>query len=182
MSEPDKPLLANEVPLPPRRDLAVAAIFFLLGLSILELSTQMPNYFDQKGTIYTAPGLVPGFYGIVIAGLSIWLGLRSMARARQNLTEAPVLEPSRPSAESSNLRLTIAMLLCVAFAVGLIGRMPFWLAAALFVTLFIAVFEWSLDAPLRERLTKLAVAAIIGLATGLLVTLVFEKVFFVRLP
>lgn len=182
MSEPDRSLLPGEVPLPPRTDLAVAAVFFLLGLSILLMSIQMPNYLDQKGTIYTAPGLVPGFYGIVIAGLSIWLGLRSLDRARLVPVAVPVPEPTRPSAESSNLRLAVAVLLCVAFAVGFIGRMPFWLAATLFVTLFIAVFEWSLDAPLPQRLTKLAIAAIIGLATGLLVTLVFEKVFLVRLP
>src|SRR5262245_6889991 len=155
MSEPDKPLLPNEIPLPPRRDLAVAAVFLVLGLSILLLSIRMPNYFDQKGTIYTAPGLVPGFYGIVIAGLSIWLGLRSLARARQQPGWAPVPAPSQPSAESSNLRLSVAVLLCVAFAVGFIGRMPFWLAAALFVTLFIAVFEWSLDSSLRQRLANI---------------------------
>jgi hypothetical protein len=160
----------------------VAAVFYLLGLSILVLSVQMPNYLDQKGMIYTAPGLVPGFYGIIIAVLSIWLALRSLARSRQGRAAAPAQETSQPSAESGNLRLAIAVLLCVAFAAGFIGRMPFWLAAALFVTLFIAVFEWSLDTPLRQRLIRLAVAATIGLATGFLVTLVFEKIFFVRLP
>jgi hypothetical protein len=182
MSEPDQPLLPSEVPLPPRTDLAVAAVFLLLGLSIFVLSVQMPNYLNQKGMIYTAPGLVPGFYGIIISGLSLWLGLRSLARARREPTAAPASGTSPPPAESSNIRLAVAVFLCVAFAAGLIGRMPFWLAAALFVTLFIAVFEWSLEAPLRQALTKLAVAAIIGLATGLLVTLVFEKVFLVRLP
>jgi hypothetical protein len=182
MSEPSKPLLPSEIPLPPRKDLAVAAFFLLLGLSIFLLSVRMPNYLDQKGTIYTAPGLVPGFYGIIIAGLSVWLGLRSLARARQEAAAPPVVDASLPTVESSNFRLAVAVLLCVAFAVGFVGHMPFWLAAALFVTLFIAVFEWSLDTPLRQRLANLAVAAIIGFATGLLVAVVFEKVFLVRLP
>jgi hypothetical protein len=182
MSEPEKPLLPSEVPLPPRTDLAVAAVFLLLGVSILVLSLQMPNYFNQKGTIYTAPGLIPGFYGIVIAGLSIWLAARSLGRARHGLAQAHALPTPGPAAESSNMRLAIAVLLCVAFAAGFVGRTPFWLAAALFVALFIAVFEWSPGTPLRQRLGKLAVAVIIGLATGLLVTLIFEKIFLVRLP
>lgn len=182
MSEPERPLLPSEVPLAPRMDLGVAAVFFLLGVSILVLSIQMPNYLGQRGTIYTAPGLIPGFYGIIIAALSIWLALRSLSRSRQGQAEAPAREVPQPSADSSSLRLVIAVLLCVTFAVGFIGRMPFWLAAALFVTLFIAVFEWSPGTPLLRRLTNLAIAAIIGLATGLLVTQVFEKIFLVRLP
>jgi hypothetical protein len=181
MSESDKPLLPSEVPLPPRTDLAIAAVFLLLGLSILLLSIQMPSYLGQKGTIYTAPGLVPGFYGIIIAGLSVWLGVRSLGRARQLHAQAPPVAVQQ-HAESNNLRLAVAVLLCVAFAAGLVGRIPFWAAAALFVMLFIAVFEWSLAEPVRQRLGKLVAAATIGLTTGILVTLVFEKVFLVRLP
>ena len=66
--------------------------------------------------------------------------------------------------------------------VGLIGRVPFWLASAIFVTLFTVLFEWQPGQAWQVRARRIGEAAVIGLATGAAVTLVFEKVFYVRLP
>jgi hypothetical protein len=68
------------------------------------------------------------------------------------------------------------------FIVGLIGRMPFWVAAAIFVAAFVAAFEWRPGLDGRARVRGLAVAVVQGVVTGILVTLVFERVFLVRLP
>jgi putative tricarboxylic transport membrane protein len=62
----------------------------------------------------------------------------------------------------------------------MVGRLPFWLASAIFVFAFTAVFEWH-EAPER-RSRRLVEAAVIGLCTGVAVTLVFEKLFLLRLP
>ncbi|HKH97431.1 MAG TPA: hypothetical protein VKA39_13015, partial [Beijerinckiaceae bacterium] len=70
----------------------------------------------------------------------------------------------------------------VLFIVGLIGRMPFWLSAAIFVAAFIAAFEWRPGLDGKARVRGLAIAVVQGVATGILVTLVFERVFLVRLP
>jgi uncharacterized membrane protein len=72
--------------------------------------------------------------------------------------------------------------LCLVFAVGLVGRLPFWLAAAIFVFAFTTLFEWQGGAALRERLRRLAIAAALGIGTGVLVTVVFQRGFLVRLP
>jgi putative tricarboxylic transport membrane protein len=66
--------------------------------------------------------------------------------------------------------------------VGLIGSMPFWLAAAIFVTAFIVLFEWRAGADWKVRGRQIATALLQGVVTGLLVSLVFEKLFYVRLP
>src|SRR5262245_659700 len=66
-------LLPHEQPAPPRTDLWIAAVFLVFGAAVAWLAFLMPTYTDQKGEIYTAPGLVPGFYGAVIVLLSIWL-------------------------------------------------------------------------------------------------------------
>ena len=63
MADEPLPLLPHEERLPPRTDLWIAASFFVLGAAILVLGWRMPTYADQGGQIYTAPGLVPGFYG-----------------------------------------------------------------------------------------------------------------------
>jgi hypothetical protein len=174
---PEPTLMPHEEPLPPRTDLWVAAAFLLFGLVIFALALQMPTYREQRGEIYTAPGLVPALYGVVIALLSIWLGFRSIQRG--------ALAGGFPSAQRegySNARLALAAGLGLVFTGVLIGRMPFWIAAAIFVTLFIAIFEWQRGLDVRVRLSLILSAALQGVATGLIVMLVFQRVFLVRLP
>jgi len=133
---------------------------------------------EQKGEIYTAPGLVPGIYGLVISALSIWLVMRSVRRGRSS---AAITSRAAPDG-TSNLRLALAAALGLVFCVGLIGHMPFWAAAAVFVTAFIALFEWRKGDAWPRRFLRLGTAALQGLVTGAAVSLVFEKIFYVRLP
>jgi hypothetical protein len=177
MTEEAPSLLPHERPLPPRVDLWTGAFFLLLGLVIVSLAVRMPRFAEQKGEIYTAPGLVPGVYGVVIGILSVWLIARSVRRLAAG--EAP----GEAAAEgNSSLRLALAAALGLTFCVGLIGRMPFWAATALFVTAFIVLFEWRRRDPWLRRAARFATAALQGVITGVAVMLVFEKLFYVRLP
>jgi len=178
-TQPSSTVMPHEEPLPPRYDLWTAAVFFCVGVAILYLCWQMPTYAEQQGKIYTAPGLVPAVHGVVITVLALWLGLRAIVRGalRPASGEAP-----KPREGYSNTRLFLAAALCLGFAVGLVGRLPFWLAAAIFVFAFTTLFEWQPGATPRERIRRLAVTAILGVATGVIVTLVFERGFLVRLP
>ena len=180
MSEPEaQSVLPHEQPLPPRVDLVTAAVFFVAGIAIIYAAWLMPRFQEQLGQIYTAPGLVPALYGTVIAILAVWLAARAVGRG--------AFRPgaSRPRAKReghSNARLALAAALCLAFAVGMVGRLPFWLATAIFVFLFILLFEWRGGLPWRERLRPIATAALLSGVTGVLVVLVFQRVFYVRLP
>jgi putative tricarboxylic transport membrane protein len=60
--------------------------------------------------------------------------------------------------------------------------MPFWLATAIFVTVFIAVFEWTRTAPPARHLSRLGWAVFLGLTTGFAVDYLFRDLFLVRLP
>jgi hypothetical protein len=111
--------------------------------------------------LYTAPGLVPGLLGLVILVLGLVLALRKR--------EA---QPATPMGVSNT---PLVLVLCLGYAIGLIGRVPFWLATFTFVTAFIALFEY----PVRRRM---ALAPVYGVVTSLLVTYLFENVFLVRLP
>jgi putative tricarboxylic transport membrane protein len=179
MADEAQSVLPHEQPLPPRVDLWTGAAFLALGLAIVTLALQMPTFTDQKGEIYTAPGLVPGIYGLVISTLSVWLIVRSVRRSRAG--EAALFQGAVPDG-SSNVRLALAAALGLVFCVGLIGRMPFWAAAAIFVTAFIALFEWRRGDAWSRRAVRFGTAAVQGLVTGGLVMLVFEKIFYVRLP
>lgn len=179
MADAPTPLLPHEEPLPPRTDLWIAAGFLLLSATVLTLSVRMPTYGDQGGPIYTAPALVPSFYGVVIGVLSLWLGLRAV---RGGALAPGASDGPRPDTGNSTARLALAAGLGLLFVVGLIGRMPFWLAASIFVALFIIAFEWRPGLARAARLRPLATALAQGLLTGVLVTLVFERLFLVRLP
>ena len=179
MADDTSSILPHERPLPPRTDLWTAAVFLLLGVAIVVICWGMPTFKEQKGEIYTAPGLVPGLYGLVICVLSIWLAVRSLNRGA--LSGAMSGREAAPEG-TSNLRLALAAALCLVFCAGLIGRMPFWMAAAVFVTAFIALFEWQRGESAGRRLTKLGTAVLQGIITGIAVVLVFERVFYVRLP
>jgi hypothetical protein len=76
-----RPLLAGErVPLSPRADLVTAAVLLAFGLSVVALALRMPTFVEQSGAGLTAPGIVPGFHGTVIALLAPVLGLRAVQR------------------------------------------------------------------------------------------------------
>jgi len=176
---PPASVLPHEVPLPPRVDLWTAAVFFAVAIAILYASWLMPTYREQAGQIYTAPGLVPIFYGTIIALLSLWLGARSIGRgALKRTAKAP-----RVKREGySDARLTLATALCLVYAIGLLGRMPFWLATAIFVFIFVLLFEWQRGEAWALRARRIATAAALGIATGWVVLYVFRDIFLVRLP
>jgi len=172
-------LLPHEEPLPPRVDLYVAAAFLALGIAIIALAAQMPTFYERLQQIYTAPGLVPALHGAIIALLAIWLGLRAVARGA--FRHGPGATRERREGYS-NARLAVAALLCLLFAAGMVSRLPFWLATALFVFAFIVLFEWRERAAWAERAKPLAAAAAVAAGTAVGVTLVFERLFLVRLP
>ncbi|MFL5165167.1 MAG: hypothetical protein ACJ8D8_03055, partial [Microvirga sp.] len=108
------PLLPHEERLPPRTDLWIAAGFFVLSAAILVLGWRMPTYADQGGQIYTAPGLVPSFYGVVIGLLSLWLGARAL---RAGALAPGSADHARPDSGNSNVRFALAAGLAVLFIV-----------------------------------------------------------------
>lgn len=139
-------------------------VWIALGGAIVYASWTMDRLERHGAAFYTAPGLVPGLLGLVLLVLGAVLALRR-------------LRTGTPRGFSSigwgSTPLVLA--LCFGYAVGLVGRTPFWLATFLFVSVFIAIFE----SPSRRRM---ALAPLYGAATSGIVTYLFEEVFLVRLP
>jgi len=178
MTNPLDPAAAADAErLDPRVDLVIAIVFFLVGTWIAWQAWNMPTFRERQGDIFTAPGIVPGFYGIIIALLALGLSIRAIGRRRRGLGATAT---DSPTAGLAGLALVIT--LCLGFAVGLVTRLPFWLAASIFVSLFILAFEWrpAMSTAQRGRLAASAVG--IGIAAGLAIALVFERLFLVRLP
>jgi hypothetical protein len=151
-----------------------------LGIAILVGSVMMDRLEKQDINPYTIPGLLPGLLGIAMTILGALLAARSW---RPHLLAATANNAADNRAERA--RIVLVLGLCLAFGVGLVGHgLPFWLAAAIFVTIAILSLQYqqrkSAGAKLSPRMV--VTAAAIGLGAGFAITLVFQEIFLVRLP
>lgn len=157
-----------------RADLLSGLAWVAFGAAVIAAAWAMDRFEAQGATLYSMPGLVPGLLG----GMLVLLGALLCARALREgaLAAGGALWPGW------NARLLAAMAAMLLYALGMVGRMPFWLATFLFVAAFIALFEWHERGERGERVRGLLVALVCGGATSGIVTAVFEQVFLVRLP
>jgi hypothetical protein len=150
-------------------DLRGGAGWIVFGLAILIGAWRMDRFESMGATLYTAPGLVPGIFGlllIVLGGVLAWRGWRGL-RARHTAAIEPLF----------NRRIAIMLVLTLGYAAVLVGRAPFTAATAAFVALF--TFVYAADGALWRRV---GVALLSGALTAAAIVLVFERIFLVRLP
>jgi putative tricarboxylic transport membrane protein len=152
-----------------RLDLVTAAAWVAVASGIVVGSWTMDRLERLGAPLYSAPGLVPGLLGLVLLALGVVLGVRAVRAA--GLDDPRV----NPSLREGWRGTALVLALCLGYAVGLVGHVPFWLATFLFVTAFIAIFEY-------PSLRSMAMAPVYGAGTSLAVTWLFESVFLVRLP
>jgi hypothetical protein len=164
-----------------RADLITGIVLVAFGLAVLAESWGMPRFEERRINPWTVPGLVPGMLGVIIAVLGSVLALRSLVAGA--LRMRTVRTPGEAAeARTSLIQLLLSGALCLAFALGLIGRMPFWLATGIFVFAFIATFEWNSKDSGANRFRKLAIALAIAVVAAFAISYLFEHLFLVRLP
>jgi hypothetical protein len=149
-----------------RSDLHGAAGWMALGLAVLVGAWHMDRFEAMGATVHTAPGLVPGLFGLALLVLGAALAWRSR-RAAPGDVAPPLL----------NARVAWVLLLTLVYALAGVGRLPFGPVTALFVAVFCWLFND--EAPAWRRLW---LAALTGVVTAVAVVLVFERLFYVRLP
>lgn len=191
----------------PRSDLPASIVLILFGAFVAYESWRMPRFENIGGSAYSAPGLVPGILGAVIALLGAIMLVRYLTHRGKAATtpeRVPVQEATLDELvpdpddravsdeievtvgegleKPSEPRMFLTLVLSVVFAALLVGRMPFWLATFLFVFVFIALFERHTYTSGRAAAMKLTIAAAIAGITSFAVPFVFERVFLVNLP
>jgi len=164
-----------------KADFVTGLAFVALGLAALVESLRMPRFEHLGVNPYSVPGVVPGALGVVIALLGGVLVVRAARAGGWRLgAEGPRL--AGLWRHDAARRFTLALVLTLAYAVGLVGAVPFWLATGLFVFVFIAAFEWRAGAGRAVRLKALTIAALEAVLVAAVVTLVFRELFLVTLP
>ncbi|HYF18512.1 MAG TPA: tripartite tricarboxylate transporter TctB family protein [Ramlibacter sp.] len=167
---------APEGAVSPRADLASALAWMVVGAAIAAGSWRMDRLAHLNINPYEVPGLVPGLLGGLLFVLGAVLAVRA-ARAG-----GPRAGGERTAASST--RMALVLLAMLAYPLVLVGHgLPFWLVTGLFVTAFIYGFDRERQTALgRSTPRQLLLAATCGVATSAVVTLVFQNVFYVRLP
>ncbi len=156
-----------------RADLWFAIVLTAVSVVVVVESWRMPRLENLGVHPMSAPGLTPGLIGLVLAGLGLRLLWRSL-RARAELPAAP----GEAAPDAAWPRALLALTLCMVYALGLLGRLPFLWATGLFVFAFVAAFTFERGRAMRV----LGGALLMAVAVALSVSLLFEQLFLVRLP
>jgi len=168
--------MENEKP-SPFADLISGAIWLALAIGIMAMSWAMDRLSHLQASVYTAPGIVPGLLGLALAIMGMLLILRSVRAGAIAQAQFPAFNPR------DHWRLLTALALCLTFALGLLGSgLPFWFAAAIFVAVFIFIFQFSERKASGTLVKGAAFAALFGLICGGVVHYTFQDLFLVRLP
>ncbi|HEX4883072.1 MAG TPA: tripartite tricarboxylate transporter TctB family protein [Casimicrobiaceae bacterium] len=165
----------------PRADLVGSVAWIAFGAAIVAGTLQMDRLERFGATVYTAPGLVPGILGGLIAVLGIALLVRSLRRG----AVATLGRPWLPSAEGRAMlaRTGLAIALTLVYTLVLVGHgLPFWVVTIAFVFAFLLLFDLPERRAQGQTVRGLAVAALVAIVTSASVTLLFEQVFLVRMP
>lgn len=172
-----------ERPAGARADLRFGLFWTALGCVILVESWRMDRLEAQGINPYTAPGLLPGLLGAVLAVFGFVLARRAWLGRPAAGAAAVATEEEAPAARAEPWRVALALTLCLGFGFGLLGSgLPFPLAAGVF--LFLAVFLFELPDRRRENTVARGAASAVLVAAGgaAAVTLIFQELFLVRLP
>jgi len=164
-----------------RADFVGGLAWIAFGLAIVAGTLAMDRLERFGATFYTAPGLVPGLLGGMIALLGLVLIVRSVRRGAVAGLSAPWL----PDAEGRAMlaRSALAIALTLVYTLVLVGRgLPFWLVTAAFVFVFMVLFDLPERRARGQTTRGFAIAAIVAIATSAVVTLLFARVFLVRMP
>ena len=163
-----------------RSDFLSALGWMALGIAILIGSVTMDRLETQGINPYTIPGLLPGLLGIAMTILGALLAARSWRPHLLASTANGV-----PADRAERKRLLLVLGLCLTFGVVLVGHgLPFWLAAAIFVSAAILSLQYQQRKSSGQKLgaRMVVTAAAIGLGAGIIITIVFQEIFLVRLP
>jgi len=179
-AEAEAAAAAHERKVSPRGDFFQSLGWIALGIATTIVSWRMDRLEKQDINPYTAPGLLPGFLGVAIVLFGTLMLYRSW---RRDALGPQTKRLATDAAAAETRRMWTVLALCIGFAAGLVGHgVPFWAAAAIFVTVAVSLLQFAERGARNERKRGILVALVIGICAGIIITLVFQEFFLVRLP
>ena len=155
-------------------DRLTAAVLFLLGLALLGGGYTMDRLEIRQIHPASIPGLVPMILGVLLA-LCAALLFRSSYRDE-------VRNAAMVLSGGSWVRLGLTVAICVTYALGLVGALPYTWATFLFAATFALLFSFPVGGERRAQVIALLGALALGAGVAFGSALLFAELFLVRLP
>ena len=163
-----------------KADFYTSIIIMTVSIAATVMAVQMPRDFGRGSDLHSAPGVVPALLGSIITILCFIMLVRSIVRAKGKLGIAPSSFKAFVK-DSATMRIASTIAFCLSY-VFLLGRLPFPLLTFLFIFAFIIFFELNMEVNVLRQIKIFVKAAIVAVCASVAVTLLFEQIFFVRLP
>jgi hypothetical protein len=160
-------------------------IWVVFGAAVVYGSWTMDRLVSLGIPPSTAPGVPTGLLGLGFIAFGLVMLLRRAPQPGLSYADAgtPPTEPETPDQGFAWDRALLSAALCLTYAGLLLGRgLPYWLLTGVFLFLHLVLLDETAHVPARPTLRRLLTAAIIAPAVTVVVMLVFEKIFLVRLP
>ncbi|MCL2380728.1 MAG: tripartite tricarboxylate transporter TctB family protein [Treponema sp.] len=163
-----------------KADFYTSIIIMAASISATVMAVRMPTDFGRGSDLHSAPGVVPALLGSIITILCFVMLVRSIVRAKGRVG----ISPSSFAAfvkDATTIRIASTMAFCLLYFF-LLGNLPFMLLTFLFIFSFIVFFELDLKVSAMSQIRIFVKAAIVAVCSSVAITMLFEQVFFVRLP
>ncbi len=164
----------------PKADFVTSIFLIVFGIVVVYLSARMPKFEELHANPYSAPGVVPALLGVIIAFLGLILFVRSIIQKGYKLG-LNIVTVKQFFVEPMTKRILLTIFISVAYW-ALLGRMLFSLVTALYVFIFVIIFEYEKGKSIIQQRKMLFVALIMAILTSASVTYVFQYLFLVNLP
>jgi len=165
-----------------KKDFITSIVLIAFSLSVVVLSYTMPRLERRGIDPFSAPGVVPGMIGLILLCLALILFVRSVRRGGHRLWSRGGGSPAQPGARGGVLRVGMTLGLSLLYAVGLLGRLNYSISTALYILVFICLFEYQPGQGLWNQKKTFLLALLQAVVAALLITVVFQKLFLVDLP
>lgn len=145
----------------------------MLGIAMLVGGYTMDRLEIRQIHPASIPGLVPMGLGAAMIICSVLLMISAGAGTA----------PDKTVESGSFKNLFVSILLCIGYAAGLLGKMPFAIATGIFIFVFSLYFSWTEEANnARFTLKRVALIALFSVVFSAAISLLFQYGFLVRLP
>ncbi|MEO1223572.1 MAG: tripartite tricarboxylate transporter TctB family protein [Pseudomonadota bacterium] len=158
-------------------DRITAVVLFALGVAMLVGGYTMDRLEIRQIHPASIPGLLPMILGATMMLCATLLFVGAARRAR-----ADAVEPAPTDGGESWGRMAATAGLSAVYALVLVGWLPFFVATALYVGLFILIFTWPGSGTSAGKVKVAMIALVFALATAGATSALFRYGFLVRLP
>ena len=163
------------------KDFITSIVLIVFSITVTVMSYTMPRLERRGIDPLSAPGVVPGFIGTVLLCLALILFFRSITNGGYRIFKGEG-GVTRSQHQGAATRVLLTLIVCLIYAVSLLGWLNYSFATALFIFTFICLFEIRPGQPMGDHRKIIVIALIQAVVASALVTLVFQYLFLIDLP